>query len=122
MGKTIQGKWVRHVRAWNKEKFGKRECWGCFNEKQLSDIQTLIVDSISEHISEEIKPSFPIKFSYPKKNMDEFKKLIFLIEKCEELLFEDGSHFFTSIIFDAYNIKYGAEGLLKIIGNFVELS
>jgi len=117
---TLQKQWIKHVKAWNKEKFGKSECLGCYNIKPLADIQEFILKCINENVTYDVLDNMPSIKTYSSKGMTELQHILYLIEETDKLLFDSCCGIFTSVIFDEYNIEYGVEGLLEIIDNYIE--
>lgn len=108
--------WISYVKRWNKEKFDTEECLGCSQKESLEEMKDYIIRCINDEIDKSQLASFPISYTYSSKGKTEAERLIYLVEESARLL---NHAFMCSIIFDGYNIKHGAKGLLEIIAHYV---
>jgi len=113
--------WIEYVKAWNNDDRFPEDtgvCLGCSKNCTLEITLENIKRQIKDHLCRCKK--LPLERTYSSKGMNEFQKLIFLIEQtAKEVLGDDMSKVMISIIFDEYNIALGHEGIYELINNYV---
>lgn len=117
---TFEEQWKKHVKQRNAEIFDKKSDIHKPNNKDPFHKTMFIINRVVELMEEEQKKQVPFRKEFSVKGMTKFQEYINKIEKIDKLLFPRGGNFFSSIIFEEYNIEHGLQGLDVIINHFVK--
>ena len=117
---TFKKQWNEYEKKMIEDNFGKDAELIKHKEKAAFDAMMFIIKSITDLLDDEQLTQIPFTMEYSSKGMSEFQDYIYRIEQTNKLLFPSGENFFSTLIFDEYNINHGLHGLHLIIDYFVK--